>query len=93
MGPPGDHFWEVLGLILEALGVILGHFGGQDGSKSRPNDPKCGVKIRLEILDAIFWLTAPVRESTVAELQAPVQLFSWRKLEELEVISHAMHHG
>ena len=29
----------------------------------------------------------------MAELQAPVQLFSWRKLEELEVVTHAMHHG
>ena len=29
----------------------------------------------------------------MAELQAPVQLFSWMKLEELEVVSHAMHHG
>ena len=34
-----------------------------------------------------------VAQATVAEMQAPVQLFSWRKLEELEVISYAMHHG
>ena len=29
----------------------------------------------------------------MAELDGPVQLFSWRKLEELEVVTHAMHHG
>ena len=35
----------------------------------------------------------PSRGSTVAELDSPVQLFSWRKLEELEVMSYDMHHG
>ena len=78
---------------MEGLGVISGHLGGQDGSKSRPSDPTCGVKFRLEIWSAIFWLTGSVAQATVAELQAPVQLFSWRKLEELEVIPYAMHHG
>ena len=81
-----------MGLILEALGVILGHLGGQDGSKSRPSDPKWGVQFRLEIWDAIFWAGGSVAQATVAELQAPVQLFSWRKLEELEVVPYAMHH-
>ena len=71
----------------------MGHLGGQDGSKSRPSDPKWGVKFWLAIRSAIFWLTAPVAETTVAELQAPVQLFSWRKLEELKVVSYVMHHG
>ena len=93
LGFPGDHFGEVLGLILEPLGIILGHFGGQDGSKSRPSDPTWGVQFRLDIWGAIFWLTAPVPQATVVELDGPVQLFSWRKLEELEVISYAMHHG
>ena len=49
LGPPGGHFGEVLGLILEALETMLGHLGGQVGSKSRPSDQKCGVKFRLEI--------------------------------------------
>ena len=29
----------------------------------------------------------------MVELDGPVQLFSWRKPEELESVSYAMHHG
>ena len=78
LGPPGDHFGEVLGLILEPLGTMLGHLGGQHGSKSQPSDQNVMSNFDSKFDVRFFGLTGSVGESTVAELRAPVQLFSWK---------------
>ena len=80
-------FWRLWGAYWATLGAKMAPKVAQ---VTQNVGSSFGVKFEVRF----FGLTGSVADgSTVAEFQAPVQLFSWRKLEELEVISHALHHG
>ena len=92
LGPPGGYFGEVLGLILEPLGTMLGHLGGQHGSKSRPSDQNVMSNFDLKFDVRFFGLTGSVADLRWRSWTAQYSC-SAGKLEELGVISYAMHHG
>ena len=92
LGPPGGHFGEVLGLILEPLGTMLGHLGGQHGSKSRPSDQNVMSNFDLKFDVRFFGLTGSVGDLRWRSWTAQYSC-SAGKLEELGRVSYAMHHG